>query len=100
MKRVRFTSLARREFLAQVAFYNAETQGLGNRFAAAVEEAAARAVAFPYSGSPAAGGTRRVFVKNFPISLVYRPGKIVIFAIAHHSRLPDFWSTRVRDVTR
>ena len=50
MKRARFVVAARREFLAEVTFYNAAQNGLGARFASAVEEAAARALAFPFAG--------------------------------------------------
>lgn len=46
MRRVRFVAAARREFLAEVIYYNEERAGLGARFTAAVEEATARAAAF------------------------------------------------------
>ena len=99
MKRARFIAPARREFLAEVAYYNGKEAGLGARFAAAVEEATARAVAFPSTGSPASKNTRRVFVKDFPIALVYRPDEsgIVVFALAHHSRRPEYWHPRVQE---
>jgi plasmid stabilization system protein ParE len=71
---------------------------MGARFAAAVEDAAARALAFPLSGSPYRSGTRRVLVKDFPFSLVYRRELegIVVFAVAHHARRPYYWQSRVR----
>ena len=50
MKRARFIAPARREFLAEVAFYNEEEAELASRFATAVEEAVARAVLFPLTG--------------------------------------------------
>lgn len=98
MKRVRFIAPARREFLSEVAYYNGKEPSLGARFVAAVEEAATRAVAFPLTGSPASKSTRRVFVKNFPFAVIYRPDTegIVIFAVAHHSRRPEYWRPRVR----
>ncbi|MCC5870283.1 MAG: type II toxin-antitoxin system RelE/ParE family toxin [Gammaproteobacteria bacterium] len=99
MKRARFISAARREFLEQVAFYNSESRGLGERFSNAIEEAAARAAAFPQSGSPAAGGTRQVLVRGFPFSLVYRldEEEIVIFAVVHQARRPERWIARLPD---
>ena len=63
MRQVRFVDAARREFLAEVIYYNNERVGLGARFTAAVEEATARAAAFPLTGSPASMSTRRVFVR-------------------------------------
>jgi toxin ParE1/3/4 len=99
VKRVRFAAPARRELLSEVAYYNGKEPGLGARFTLAVEEAAARALAFPLTGSPASQSTRRVFVKNFPFAIVYRPDSegIVIFAVAHHRRLPEYWQSRVHD---
>lgn len=99
MKTARFVAPARREFLVEVAYYNNQQPGLGLRFSAAVEEAAARALAFPLAGTPASANTRRVFLKGFPFALVYRPVTegIVIFALAHHSQQPEYWQPRVQD---
>jgi len=95
----RFVPAARREFLAEIVYYNQEQTGLGARFTAAVEEATARALAFPHAGSPAAANTRRVFLQGFPFSIVYRevPAGIVVFAVAHQSRRPGYWESRVQD---
>lgn len=48
MKRARFVAAARLEYLAEVVYYANEGPGLGLRFADAVEEAVARALAFPW----------------------------------------------------
>ena len=95
--RAKFIAPARREFLKEVVYYNEQEAGLGDAFAQEIEEAAARAMAFPEAGSSASKSTKRVFVNRFPFSVVYRPDKegIVIFAVAHHSRLPDYWAFRV-----
>jgi plasmid stabilization system protein ParE len=97
VKRVRFVAPARAEFLAEVFFYNQVAPGQGARFAVAVEEATARALTFPLSGSPSEPNVRRVVVKNFPFSVVYRPETdgIVVFAVAHHSRRPGYWRNRI-----
>jgi toxin ParE1/3/4 len=98
VNRARFIAAARLEFLAEVIYYREAEAGLGARFTAAVEEAAARALAFPQSGSPSRSNTRRVLVNGFPFSLVYRPEPdgIVVFAVAHHARRPYYWQSRVR----
>jgi toxin ParE1/3/4 len=98
VSRARFIAAARLEYLAEVIYYSEAQAGLGVRFAAAVEEAAARALAFPLSGSPYRSNTRRVLVYGFPFSLVYRPEPegITIFAVAHHARRPYYWQSRVR----
>jgi toxin ParE1/3/4 len=99
VRRVRFAAAARREFLAELVYYSKERAGLGARFTAAVEEATARAVAFPLTGSPASKNTRRVFIKDFPFAVVYRPTTdgIVVFALAHHARRPGYWQSRIQD---
>jgi toxin ParE1/3/4 len=98
VRRVRFAA-ARREFLAEVIYYNEERAGLGARFTAVVEEATARAAGFPLTGSRASKGTRRVFVRDFPICsrLSGATDEIIVFALAHHSRRPGYWLSRVRD---
>jgi hypothetical protein len=73
VKRARFVAPAREEFLADVACYDQVQPGQGARFAAAVEEATARALAFPLSGSPAASNVRHLIIKNFRFFIVYRP---------------------------
>lgn len=96
MKRARFVAEARQEFLAEAVYYNEAQRGLGVRFTKAAEEATARALTFPLSGTPSASNTRRVFLKGFPFSLFYRQeGEgIVVFAVSHNSRKPGYWFSR------
>jgi hypothetical protein len=72
VNRARFIAAARLEFLAEVIYYGEVEVGLGARFAQAVEEAAARALAFPQSGSPFRSNTRRALVNRFPFSVIKR----------------------------
>jgi plasmid stabilization system protein ParE len=98
VRRARFIEAARRELLHEVAYYSGTQPGLGVQFAAAIEEAAARALAFPEAGSPGSVQTHRVILKRFPFSIFYRvePDGILIFAIAHHAQRPGYWASRVR----
>lgn len=99
MKGARFLPAARLEYLAEIAYYSEAEAGLGVRFADAVEQAAARALAFPLSGSSSGTGTRRVLLKDFPFSLVYRVEEegITVVAVAHHARKPGYWRQRLRE---
>lgn len=101
MKRARFIASARREFLAEVAYYHMQESSLGGCFAAAVEVAAARALTFPFSGAPASKNTRRVAVRGFPFGLVYRPDSdgILIVAVAHRARKPEYWHLRIQEAS-
>lgn len=97
MKSVRFIAEARREYLAEVRYYAAVEPGLGARFAQAVEDAVARVVAFPNIGTPSVAQTRRVIVLGFPFSVYYRLEKdeLVVYAVSHHAREPNYWTPRV-----
>ena len=98
MIKTRFLPAAELELLAEVAYYSKARAGLGSHFQSAIEHAVARASTFPLSGRPAAKATRQMLVKGFPFSVVYRPSdaEILIVAIAHQSRQPDYWLARVR----
>lgn len=100
MGKIDFVAEAREEFLAEVEYYNKAQAGLGARFSHAIEKAAMLTLAFPDLGSPSSSGTRRVVIKDFPFSLVYKSfsGDIVIFAVAHQSRRPGYWRARVSGV--
>jgi toxin ParE1/3/4 len=94
MKKAQFLPAARREFLAEVKYYNEARIDLGTKFTAAVEAAILRALKFPLSGSPSPTETYPIFLKGFPFSIFYRPNNngIVIFAVAHNSREPGYWN--------
>jgi len=84
------------EFFKEVQYYAGVQAGGAVRFRAAVEDATARALAFPLAGLGYIEGTRRVFVKGYPFFLVYRPNEagIVVFALVHESRRPGYWTSR------
>ena len=96
MTRVQFVEPARLDVLAEVGYYHRVEAGLGAKFLEAVEDATARAVAYPLAGSPSQNGTRRVFLRGFPFALVYRSDEqgITIYALAHHARRPGHWRSR------
>ncbi|MBL8270423.1 type II toxin-antitoxin system RelE/ParE family toxin [Steroidobacter sp.] len=101
MNRARFTAPARREFLAQVAYYHMQEPDLAARFVGAVEAGAARALAYPFAGAMASENARRVFVRGFPFAVVYlpEPDGILIVAVSHHSRRPEYWHLRVQETS-
>ena len=98
MSQARFLEEAEAEFLSEVQYYaNVQAKG-AEKFRAAVEEATARALAFPMAGLNYLFATRRVFLKGYPFFLVYRPEEtgVVIFAVVHEQRQPGYWGKRVR----
>ena len=98
MKQTRFLEEAEAEFLKEVEYY-AKVQPRGaERFRGAIEEATARALAFPMAGLTYLTGTRRVFVKGYPFFLVYEPDPegVVVLAVVHEARRPGYWQSRAR----
>ncbi len=41
--------------------------------------------------------TRRILLKRFPYAVIYLPlhNKIVVIAVMHQRRRPDYWKTRI-----
>ena len=71
-------------------------RGLGERFTEEVEAALKLASLFPEIGSPYKYGTRRVFPKKFPFSIVYTVlvKELVVLAIAPFPRKVAYWRNR------
>ena len=100
MKSARFHAEAEFELEAEAAYYEQHTKGLGERFTSEVEAAVRVACSFPYIGSPYKYGTRRVYPKRFPFSVVYlvRGEEVLVLAIAPFSKRPGYWRNRRRVV--
>jgi len=99
VKGVSFHPEAEVELAAEARYYEERSPGLGERFTHEVQAAVRLAAAFPGIGSPYKFGTRRVFPKKFPFSVVYREreSELVIVAIAPFPRKPAYWRGRRTD---
>jgi len=97
VKPVRFHPEAEVELVAEAKYYNECLPGLGEHFIGEVQAAVELASAFPQIGAPHKHGTRRVFPKNFPFSVVYREltSELIIFAIAPFPRKAAYWRGRM-----
>lgn len=95
-KPVRFHNEALEELTAEAVYYESKSTGLGARFASEVEAATRIAAEFPEMGAPFKHGTRRVFPKKFPFSVVYRiqADEIIVLAVAPDARQPGYWRDR------
>lgn len=95
-KPLRFHSAALEELTAEAVYYESKSKGLGERFASEVEAATRIAAEFPEMGAPFKHGTRRVFPKKFPFSVVYRiqADEIVVLTVAPDARKPGYWRDR------
>ena len=77
--------------------YEARVPGLGVRFRQEVESACAAIVQHPNLWRERRGGYRRVNLAGFPyyIAFLLRGENIFVVAVAHASRHPDYWKSRI-----
>jgi plasmid stabilization system protein ParE len=85
------------DFAEAVARYAGKAPGLGDRFYDTVLRLVAEIEAAPQLHRPWRHGTRRHFKPEFPYALIYveRPDRIIVLAVAHFKRRPDFWRERL-----
>jgi len=96
MKVVRFHPAAEAEMIEAAAYYEAQQPELGRRFLASVQDAVNRAVLNPPLYPIVELDVRRCLARTFPFGVLFRerPDKIVIMAVMHLHRDPDYWKNR------
>jgi len=96
VKQVDLHRAATNEMIEAARFYEQRRKGLGLRFLRAVEEICAKIGEGPDLGAPAGGVERKCRVPRFPFDVVYsaRGDGILVLAIKHHRRKPDYWKWR------
>jgi toxin ParE1/3/4 len=79
-------------------FYEAASSQLGVEFLDDVERAINLVRNHPASGQSVGGTFRRILLHRFPFSLIYvvEPDAVLIVAVAHQRRRPDYWRDRTR----
>lgn len=93
---VQFHSEAEAEFSDAASFYESRLVGLGTLFSAEVQTSVGFIRAYPDAGSPLGSKLRKVVIKRFPYSVIYRREEqsIYVVAVAHHRRRPGYWKDR------
>jgi plasmid stabilization system protein ParE len=96
--RVRFLEIAEIELDEAVHWYGEQAPGLGDAFLIEVLSATDRITRFPEAWHPLADGIRRCRLSRFPYGLIYiiDDGDILVLAIAHLHRRPDYWRDRLQ----
>jgi len=76
--------------------YEAKVPGLGARFRHELEDACSAMVQHPLLWRLREGGWRRVNLPGFPyyIAFIIRDERVIVVAVAHHARHPDYWKNR------
>ena len=93
----RFLLRAEEEMTEASVFYETATSGLGAGFLDEVGRVINILRVHPELGQPVGRGLRRALLHRFPFSLIYSAevDKIVIIAVAHQRRRPDYWRNRL-----
>ncbi|MBK8185806.1 MAG: type II toxin-antitoxin system RelE/ParE family toxin [Cellvibrio sp.] len=88
-----FSSFALQELLDAEEYYNFELAGLGNRFNEEIKKAVLRIAEYPDAWSIERDNIRKCLLQKFPYKILYAIEKdcILILAIAHLHRKPDYW---------
>jgi|SRR5699024_9585830 len=90
---------------AEIEFYNIIDRykkfdrSLSTNFVQEFTRTVRRLLDFPKVGSPYLHGTKRIILQRFPYSIVYkiyREKVIVVYAVMHMSRKPDYWKGRLK----
>jgi len=99
MRTVRFHAEAEAEMLDAVAYYGAQREHLGERFLAAVQDALNRVKINPLLYEVVELDVRRCLTKTFPFGVLFRnrPDEIIVLAVMHLHRDPDYWKGRALD---
>ena len=95
--KARFLLPARLELNEAVRYYNAQRLRLGEEFRDEAWETVRRIKEFPQAWHPLGGAIRRCQMRGFPFGVIYEPSEIeiVIIAIAHLHREPEYWRNRM-----
>ena len=100
MKRLRDHPSVGRELAAARDWYEKAQPGLGLELVLEIDRVLQLVTtdALPTLPHPAISEVRRVMLKRFPYWLVLleREEEIVLVAVAHMKRRPDYWRTRLR----
>ena len=100
---VRLLDLAKREAHAAARWYERQQTGLGRRFLQTLHTALLRIeqqpTFFPHLETvPDEVPIRRAITKRFPYLVIYemRADEILVLAVAHAKRRPNYWMRRRR----
>ena len=93
----RYLLPAEEEMTEAAIFYEEQAQGLGAEFLYDVQSAINRLRENPMLGHAVTDALRRSLLSRFPYFLIYaiEPDELLIIAVAHQRRRPDFWRERI-----
>ena len=95
--RLEFHPEAELELIEAALHYELEVPGLGERFESEVRRATDLLLDHPEIGQQVDHDLRRFVLPRFPFTLIYSATSDVlrIEVVAHQSRLPGYWRSRI-----
>ena len=96
MKSVRFLSPAEWEMVQAARYYESKVPRVGSEFLSEVQRVVQGIAIHPEAAPKVKGKIRRRILTRFPYAILYQvdPDEIVILAVMHLRRHPDYWHSR------
>src|SRR5262245_3317411 len=96
----RFLKPAEVEIEEAITYLDQQRQGLGDRFEQDLESTVTFVTAHPRSGKALTERVRKFPFRKFPYNVIYviDETEIIIVAVAHHRRRPEYWLGRLSEI--
>ena len=96
MMPVRFLSPAEWEMVQAARYYETKVPHLGTEFLSEIRRVVEGIETHPEAAPKVKGEIRRRILRRFPYAILYQvdPDEIVILAVMHLHRSPDYWHGR------
>ena len=87
-----------RDLAGGFRYYEGQSEGLGERFLAAVDSAFDAIERYPEMFSRVHGEVRRAVLSKFPYAVFFRiePKRVVVLTVLHTARDPKLWPQSIR----
>lgn len=94
--KVEFLEEALTDYKEAIDFLELQIEGLGKRLIKEVDKTIQIIRRYPEGFPEFTAHTRKAKVRVFPYNLIYiiENNKIIIAAVAHHNRRPEYWKDR------
>ncbi len=95
--KIEFLPEAKAELDEAIEYYELQVKGLGATFKSVAKSTIKRISTFPTAWSVVCPDIRKCIMHKFPYTVLYsiEEETILIIAIAHQHRYPNYWSDRV-----
>lgn len=96
MKTIYFHQEAEEEMVASAIFYEKQQPNLGKRFLTVIQDGINRIQMNPDLFPVVHLHVRRCIVHTFPFNILFQnaPDKVIVIAVMHQHRDPDYWKNR------